>query len=98
MIDYFLKFPDETTAEALLFKVGPLDLNGFPLRVFNFNGSVDVIGTIYKPTGTILENDMGNYPEMAPIDGWHVNIRTDATIAELDAYALTPNAPYRVWA
>ena len=66
--------------------------------------AIDAVGTIYEPTGTMLTDDEGNeYPEMAPVDGWHVNIRLvgDAmreTVEALDAsHGVTPNSPSRVW-
>lgn len=66
--------------------------------------AIDVVGVIQEPTGTMLTDDEGNeYPETAPVDGWHVNIRLvgDAmreTVEALDAtHGLTPNSPSRVW-
>jgi len=66
--------------------------------------AIDVVGTIYEPTGVTLTDDEGvAYPEMAPVDGWHVNIRLvgDAkreTVEALDAsHGVTPNSPSRVW-
>jgi len=66
--------------------------------------AIDVVGTIHEPTGTMLTDDEGNeYPEMADVDGWHVNIRlvSDAmrdVVEALDgAYGVTPNSPSRVW-
>ena len=66
--------------------------------------AIDVVGTIYEPTGETLTDDEGvAYPEMAPVDGWHVNIRLvgDAmreTVEALDAsHGVTPNSPSRVW-
>lgn len=66
--------------------------------------AIDVVGTIHEPTGTMLTDDEGNeYPEMAPVDGWHINIRLvgDAkreTVEALDAtHGVTPNSPSRVW-
>lgn len=37
--------------------------------------ALDVIGTIYKPTGKTLHTDEGEVPEMAAIDGYHANLR-----------------------
>jgi hypothetical protein len=100
MIDYFLKFPDEAAANALLFTPGEVPK-------FNFPGNVDVIGVIYRPTGNMLQSTMEgseaeaitfNYPETAPLEGWHVNVRTEAAIPELEAYAVTPKTASRVWA
>jgi hypothetical protein len=66
--------------------------------------AIDVVGVLQEPTGTMLTDDEGNeYPEMAPVDGWHINIRLvgDAmreTVEALDvSHGLTPNSPSRVW-
>jgi len=66
--------------------------------------AIDVVGAIHEPTGNILTDDEGNeYPETAPVDGWHVNVRLvgDAmreTVEALDAtHGVTPNSPSRVW-
>ena len=66
--------------------------------------AIDVVGVIQEPTGTMLTDDEGNeYPEMAPVDGWHVSVRLvgDAkreTVEALDAsHGVTPNSPSRVW-
>ena len=66
--------------------------------------AIDVVGVIYEPTGNTLTDDEGNeYPEMAPVPGWHINIRLigDARRADVEAvdvtYGVTPNSPSRVW-
>jgi hypothetical protein len=66
--------------------------------------AIDVVGTLQEPTGTMLTDDEGNeYPEMAPMAGWHVNIRLvgDAvreTVEALDtSHGVTPETPMRVW-
>ena len=66
--------------------------------------AIDVVGTLQEPTGTMLTDDEGNeYPETAPVDGWHINVRLvgDAmreTVEALDAsHGVTPNSPSRVW-
>lgn len=68
---------------------------------------LDLIGKIWKPTGKTLtvksvnDTDM-EVPEMAPIEGFHANLRgglTDAQIATLgDIVIEAPATPYRVWA
>lgn len=83
MNDIYLKFPDQQTAEDLL---------------SDYTGSIDVIGIIYKPTGEMLLGEDGEYPAMAPMDGWHVNLRTAESYPELDAYKVIPANPVRVWA
>ena len=67
--------------------------------------AIDVVGVIYEPTGNMLTDDEGNeYPEMAPLDGWHLNIRLIGDkmrdmVEAIDAqYGVTPNTPARVWA
>ena len=58
---------------------------------------LDVIGTIYQPTGTMLTDDEGNeYPEVAPIDGFHANIKTDKVLEGLPTIE-APTTPYRKW-
>ena len=66
--------------------------------------AIDVVGVIHEPTGVTLTDSEGmDYPEMAAVDGWHVNIRLvgDAmreVVEALDgAYGVTPNSPSRVW-
>ena len=66
--------------------------------------AIDVVGTIHEPTGVTLTDSEGmDYPEMAAVDGWHVNVRLvgDAmreTVEALDAtHGVTPNSPSRVW-
>ena len=79
--------------------------DGEPYLVqFTHDYAIDVVGTIYEPTGVTLTDSEGmDYPEMAVVDGWHVNIRLvgDAmreTVEALDAtHGVTPNSPSRVW-
>ena len=59
----------------------------------------DVIGTIYEPTGKMLTDADGiEYPEMTPLDGFHVNFPED--VPEIADYKLDPQptTPYRVYA
>jgi len=66
--------------------------------------AIDLVGVIYEPTGNMLTDDEGNeYPETAPVDGWHVNVRLvgDARREDVEAidavYGLIPNSPSRVF-
>ena len=66
--------------------------------------AIDVIGTLHEPTGTMLTDEEGNqYPQMAPIEGWHVNVRLvgDTKRETVEAintiYGVVPNSPSRVW-
>lgn len=88
MTDYTLKFPDEATAAEVL-------------EQLTDTHAIDVIGVIYKPTGEMLIGEDGEYPAMAPIDGWHVNLRgevSDWMLAAFQAYMVEPSDPVRVWA
>ena len=59
---------------------------------------LDVIGTIWKPTGNALMTEEGEVFEHAPIDGWHVNVRHhNAEAPELEAYRVFPATPQRMW-
>ena len=87
--DLCLRFPDEATATATLYQ------DEFPLF-----RNIDAIGIIYKPTGETLQGEDGEYPEMAPVEGWHVNVRLmqDEESHTLQPYIVWPNNPVRVWA
>ena len=79
--------------------------DGDPYLVqFTHDYAIDVVGTLYEETGNTLTDDEGNeYPEMAAVDGWHVNVRLvgDAmreAVEALDAsHGVTPESPQRVW-
>ncbi len=89
MQDLYLSFADEAIAHGILFdSEQPLFRN------------IDVIGVIYKSTGEMLQGEDGPYPEMAPVPGWHVNVRLadDEDGADLQAHAVAPVTPVRVWA
>ena len=67
--------------------------------------AIDIVGVIYKPTGNMLTDDEGNeYPETAPLDGYHVNLRLigDAFYDTAEAinaeYGVVVNSPARAWA
>jgi hypothetical protein len=103
--DLFLSFPDEATAKSILYRIEGAQeatdeapaVEGY--EVPNFQ-NIDTIGVIYKPTGEMLQGEDGEYPAMAPIEGWHVNVRlVNATedSAPLLPYAVTPNSPQRVF-
>lgn len=110
--DLFLRFADADAATAALLAAGLLtetqallDADGNVLIPAGHapapHATIDTVGTIYKPTGETIETDMGEQPEMAPLDGWHVNVRLAAdtpTPDSLVAYQVAPTNPVRVWA
>jgi hypothetical protein len=65
--------------------------------------AIDVVGVLHEVTGNTLTEDGMEYPEMAALDGWHVNIRlsSDAmrdAVEALDvSVGVTPTSPLRIW-
>jgi hypothetical protein len=97
--DMFLKFADEAEANAALYdEQTNVDGDIVETVLVPKYAAVDVIGVIYKPTGEMIQTDEGEVPEMAPLDGWHVNVRHTAEAPELDAYKVAPKSPVRGWA
>jgi hypothetical protein len=97
--DYFLKFADEAEAKSALF-TEQTNVQGDVVETVLVPkyAAVDVIGVIYKPTGKMIETNEGEVPEMAPLDGWHVNVRHNAEAPELQPFQVYPVAPKRMWA
>ena len=67
--------------------------------------AIDIVGVIYKATGVMLTDPEGNdYPETAPLDGYHLNIRLlgdimrEAVEAVNAEYGVVVNSPSRTWA
>lgn len=57
------------------------------------------IGTIYKPSGVTLKDDMGNeYAEMVAIEGYHVNVLPEDDMSLIEPYIIVPSALNRVFA
>ena len=109
--DLYLRFDDEQAAHDALVSAGIeqqtqafLAEDGTVLSPAGYaplNSSVDHVGVIFKPTGNTITTDMGEQPEMAPLDGWHVNVRlsADRTCPEaLQDAIVSPATPSRVWA
>lgn len=93
--DYYLRFDDEAAARAVLFDE---QANGEEIVMVPRYDAIDIIGTIYKPTGKTLKTPEGPVPEMAPLEGFHANVRHRDVVPELDAYAVQPRNPSRMWA
>ena len=74
------------------------------LVMHSHNHSFDIVGLIHEPTGNMLTDDEGiEYPEMAPIPGWHVNLRIRGDYMRAEAEAIdaadgvSPVTPHRTW-
>jgi hypothetical protein len=97
--DYFLKFNDEAEANAALFdEQTQVQGDVVDTVLVPKYASVDVIGVLYAPTGKTIHNEELSYAEMAPIDGWHVNVRHTEPAPELNAYKVDVKTPSRMWA
>ena len=103
MTDFYLKFASEEEARTVLYTVTPAVLSEegevvTEEQVKPNYMNIDVLGVIYEPTAEV---DADGYPVMAPLDGWHVNVRVideDATNLEPFRVEPEPSTPARVWA
>jgi hypothetical protein len=104
-MDKYLAFTDEAAAKAVLYRIeGAVEADpeqgieaSEGTEVANY-ANIDTIGIIYKPTGEMLQGEDGPYPEMAPIEGWHVNVRlVGEDAAALEPFEVSPVTPVRVW-
>jgi hypothetical protein len=97
--DMHLKFADQVEADGILFdeQTSVQDDVVETYKVPKY-AAVDTIGVIWKPTGKMISTDEGEVPEMAPLEGWHANVRHTAEAPELDLYRVTPQNPVRGWA
>jgi hypothetical protein len=75
--DLYLKFTDEAQSIEVL---------------DGYEGSIDVIGIIYRVDNTDPEN-----PVVTPEDGWHVNTRGPMPEAFVP-FEVFPVQPRRIWA
>ena len=93
------KLFDEETGEPIM------EDDGDPYLVMHsHNHSFDIVGLIHEPTGNMLTDAEGiEYPEMAPIPGWHVNLRIRGDYMRTEAEAIdatdgvSPVTPHRTW-
>ncbi|WP_270792958.1 hypothetical protein [Aeromonas sp. QDB21] len=99
MIDLYLKadsLPDMTAA----LKAAGFAQDADSGALYHPAAALDVIGTIYQPTGETMVVEGELVPAMAPVPGYHANVRTtsEALAAALDAQRTYPVTPVRVWA
>jgi hypothetical protein len=106
-MNYYLKAADEAALNEALESAGlyqkvysEFDEGGNPVGEFEWQRvgqyDLDIIGTIFKPTG---ETDEEGNPVMEPIDGFHANIRgITAEQAALLPTIAKPSSPVRIWA
>lgn len=99
MIDLYLKAGSKS-AMTLALKTAGFSQDPDTGELYHSDSSLAVIGTIYQPTGEVTLVDGQEVPVMAPVPGYHVNVRTTAEelAAALDAQRTYPVTPVRVWA
>lgn len=85
----FLRFQNEDAARAAF--ADHLQEGEWPVYIDGV--AVDVVGTIYRPTGVMLDDDV---PEMAPLEGFHINLSD--SVPELAEFEIdAPTTPARVF-
>lgn len=98
--DFYLKFADEAEMKTAMSHFYQQDYitqtddegnetqvaDGDPYLVMHTRDyAFDIVGTIHEPTGNTLTDTEGfEYPEMAAVDGWHVNLRIRGGIPNKD--------------
>ena len=103
MTTFFLRFPDEATAQTALEAAGiyvaPIGNNEGYHRQADIGWAFDPIGTITE--GGVYDKETGE--ELVPptvLEGWHANYACCSLPAELATYNLDPGpaTPYRIFA
>lgn len=99
MIDLYLKAGSKS-AMTLALKTAGFIQDEESGALYHPDAALDVIGTIYQPTGETTLVDGQEVPVTAPVSGYHVNVRTtsDELATALDAQRTYPVTPVRVWA
>lgn len=98
MIDLYLKADSEQELTSALMAVG-FSVDEESGALYHPDAALDVIGTIYRPTGKTTLVDGQEVPISAPVSGHHVNVRTtsEALAASLESFCTYPVTPVRVW-
>lgn len=99
MIDLYLKAGSKSAMTTALKAAGFIQ-DAESGALYHPDAALDVIGTIYQPTGETTLVDGQEVPVTAPVSGYHVNVRTtsDELTTALDAQRTYPVTPVRVWA
>ena len=99
MIDLYLKAGSKS-AMTLALKTAGFIQDPDSGALYHPDAALDVIGTIYQPTGETTLVDGQEVPVTTPVSGYHVNVRTtsDELATALDAQRTYPVTPVRVWA
>ena len=100
MKDLYLRFTDANEMRTQLIEAGFMDdekQGGF----YHPSVILDIVGVITAPAEVINPGEENEIIKYTTEPGYHVNLRvTDdlLELASLDAFAVFPDSPYRVWA
>lgn len=106
-IELFLKFPDRTTMLQVASALSGIEgvehptVDGWlvidPETGASHYWNLCEVGTLFEPTGEMIETAMGPQPVMAPLEGYHVNGLwhgdADTLPPALSAFRIFPAAP-----
>lgn len=99
MIDLYLKAGSKS-AMTLALKTAGFTQEPESGALYHPDAALDVIGTIYAPTGETMTIEGEEIPVTEPVPGYHVNVRTtsETLAASLESFRTYPETPVRVWA
>ncbi|MOA19460.1 hypothetical protein D3C78_1398410 [compost metagenome] len=99
MIDLYLKAGSKS-AMTLALKTAGFSQDPDSGALYHPDAALDVIGTIYQPTGETMMIEGEVVPVMVPVPGYHTNVRTtsEKLAVALDVLRTYPETPVRVWA
>lgn len=100
---YYLCFPDEAASVAVAVALGLVAMTDEGPRLVRYTHryALDVIGTVFLPTGETITTEEGfDIPVLAAAPGWHVNLAIldgSEIPAECSPFLVYPNTPARVF-
>lgn len=100
MRDYFLHSATREQIDQALRNAGLLFYESDEPVVLD-NVAIDYVGVVDRPTGRLLLDSEGEeYPEMAPVEGYHVNLRAALTEEQKALLPIIPEPdnPQRIFA
>ena len=100
MRDLYLRFVDADEMRTQLIEAGFM-IDEDQGTLYHPDVSLDVVGLITVTTEIQKPGGQNEVIKYAGLPGYHVNLRvTDDSLelASLDAFAVFPDSPYRVWA
>lgn len=98
MIDLYLKADSEPELTSALMAAG-FSVDEESGALYHPAAALDVIGTVYAPTGETMTIEGEEIPVTEPVPGYHVNVRTtsETLAASLESFRIYPETPVRVW-